>query len=424
MTPRAYLFSLEQIGIKLGLEQIHRLLLALDRPDLAYPSIIVAGTNGKGSTSAMIERGLRDAGYRTGLYTSPHLVAIEERVAIDGVSIAPATFDRLAERVRDAAAALPHPPSFFEATTALALEAFRDARVDVAVLEVGLGGRLDATNAVTPVLSVITSIDLDHQQYLGHSIAGIAAEKAGILKPGVAAVLGSNSEEVRAVVTRIAATQGAPLTYAPDGVAATAAVTHGLTTLSLTTPAGAMAPVVLGLRGRHQIDNAITATRALEVLDAAGVVSVPLAARRAALERVRWPARLEMRQWRPAGTSHDVLVDGAHNPAGAAALGRYLTEVFGRPLPIIFAAMRDKDIDGLVEALAPHACAFICTAARSPRAARPDELAGRVGRITPHLPVLAAGTPAAALAAAAPLGQPIVVAGSLYLAGEIRELLS
>lgn len=424
MTAREYLFSLEQIGIKLGLEQIHRLLGALGQPERAFPSIVVAGTNGKGSVTAMIERGLRDAGFCTGRYTSPHLVHIEERVAINGVAIAPATFDRLAERIRDAAAALPFPPSFFEATTALALDAFRDARVDVAVLEVGLGGRLDATNAVTPVLSVITSIDMDHQQYLGDSIEQIAAEKAGIIKAGVPTVLGANTDAVRAVIGRVAAAQGAPVIYAPDDVDARASITGGVTTLALTTPTCAMPPIVLGLRGRHQIDNAITAVRALEVLDAEGQRPVPASSRQAALEQVQWPARLEMRQWRANGAVFDVFIDGAHNPAGARALALYLTEAFARPLPIIFAAMQDKDIDGLVQAMAPSACAFICTAATSPRAARPEDLAARVRAIAPQVPVLTAATPAAALALAAPLGQPIVVAGSLYLAGEIREVLS
>lgn len=424
MTAREYLFSLEQIGIKLGLEQIHRLLVALDRPDLAFPSIVVAGTNGKGSVTAMIERGLRDAGYTTGRYTSPHLTAIEERVAIDGVSIPSATFDRIAERVRQAAATLPFPPSFFEATTAMALEAFRDAHVNVAVLEVGLGGRLDATNAVTPVMSVITSIDMDHQQYLGDTIEQVAAEKAGIIKAGVPTVLGANSEAARAVVRHIAEAQGAPLIYAPDDVEVHASMTNGVTALSLTTPVGTLGPITLGLRGRHQIDNAITAVRAMEQLNASGLLTVTVSARQAALERVEWPARLEMRQWRAQGASYDVLVDGAHNPAGARALARYLTEAFNRPLPIIFAAMQDKDVDGLIEAIAPHACAFVCMAMRSPRAARPDDIAQRVRRLAPHLPVVTASSPTAALAAAAPLGGPIIVAGSLYLAGEIRELLS
>lgn len=424
MTARDYLFSLEQIGIKLGLEQIRLLLLALDCPDLAFPSIIVAGTNGKGSTTAMIERGLREAGHRTGRYTSPHLVSIEERVAIDGAPIPSATFDRLAARIRHAASSLPCPPSFFEATTALALEAFRDARVDVAVLEVGLGGRLDATNAVTPILSVITAIDLDHQQYLGPTIQDIAREKAGIIKPGVATVMGANSADVRAVVRDVADERGSTLIYAPDGVTARATLTGGLTSLSLVTPAGAWPPLTLGLRGRHQVDNAVTAARALEVLDAAGQLRVPAAARLGALERVDWPGRLELRQWRHRDTVTDVLVDGAHNPAGAHALALYLRESFGRPLPIIFGAMRDKDISGIIHALAPAASVMVCTRAVTSRAERPDVLARTIEGLVPGLPVLAHDTPAAALTTAAEYGQPVVVAGSLYLAGEIRELLS
>ncbi len=164
---RDYLLSLELLGIKLGLDQMRTLGRHLGRPDLDYPSLIVAGTNGKGSVAAMLERGLRAAGYRTGRYTSPHLVDIEERVVIDGRPIAPDAFDALAGRVRRAAERLPAPPSFFEATTALALLAFRDAQVDVAVLEVGLGGRLDATNVVTPIGAAITAIDFDHEQYPG-----------------------------------------------------------------------------------------------------------------------------------------------------------------------------------------------------------------------------------------------------------------
>ncbi len=444
MTAREYLFSLEQIGIKLGLDQIRLLLRALDAPDRAFPSIIVAGTNGKGSVTAMIERGLRAAGYRTGRYTSPHLTTIEERVAIDGTPIGAEAFDRLAERIRGAAASLPHPPSFFEATTALALDAFREARVDVAVLEVGLGGRLDATNAVTPVLAVITAIALDHQQYLGDSIEAIAAEKAGIIKPAVVTVLGANPASVRAVVERTAADRGAPIVYAPDGVTMDAVMAGGLTSLSLTTPAGVWPPITLGLRGRHQIDNAVTAARALETLDASGILTVPARAREAALTRVVWPARLEMRQWRrpagsgdqpagsgdqPAGSGDqidvlDILIDGAHNPAGASALAAYLAEAYGRPVPIVFGAMQDKDVSGIVRALVPAASAFICTAAQTPRAARPDALAQLVREAASQVPVVTAKTPESALSAAAPFGVPIVVAGSLYLAGEIREFLS
>jgi dihydrofolate synthase/folylpolyglutamate synthase len=424
MTPREFLFALEIVGIKLGLEQMRGLMRALDCPDLAFPSILVAGTNGKGSVTAMLERGLRDAGYRTGRYTSPHLTAIEERMAIDGIPLAPAAFDRLAARVRVAADALPHPPSFFEATTALALEAFRDAAVDVAVLEVGLGGRLDATNAITPILSVITAVDLDHQQYLGDTIEAIAAEKAGIIKAGVPVVVGRNPDVVRAIMRGAAVERGAPLTYAPDGVTADATISGGVTSLRLTTPSGPWPRLALGLRGRHQIDNAVTAARALEVLDATTQLAIPASARHGALERVVWPARLEMRSWRHHGHRIDVLVDGAHNPAGARALAAYIDEAYARPLPIVFGAMQDKDISGLVDAIVGSASALICTAARSPRAAAPEHIAALARRAAPDLPIYTAVTPADALALAAPLGAPVVVAGSLYLAGEIREVLS
>jgi dihydrofolate synthase/folylpolyglutamate synthase len=427
MTARDYIFSLEQIGIKLGLEQIRRLLRGLDCPDLAFPSIIVGGTNGKGSVTAMIERGLREAGAVTGRYTSPHLTAIEERMAIGGVSIPPATFDRLAARVRHAAGALPAPPSFFEATTAIALEAFRDAAVDAAVLEVGLGGRLDATNAVTPVLAVITSVDLDHQQYLGNTLEAIAAEKAGIIKAGVPTVLARNPEQVLDVVRRTCAERESPLTYAPDGVETRAELRHGVTHLRLVTPVDRWEPITLGLRGRHQIDNAVTAVRALEAIDAAGLIKVPLSARRGALERVQWPGRLELRRWRggqDGGGTAEVLVDGAHNPAGARALASYLSETYDRPLPIVFGAMQDKDVDGLVAALAPAASAFICVGVASPRSARPADLSAVVTRVAPGVDARTAATLSDALVTASRLGAPIVVAGSLYLAGEIRGLLS
>jgi dihydrofolate synthase/folylpolyglutamate synthase len=424
MTARDYLFGLEITGIKLGLDQIRALMRALDHPDLAYPSIVVGGTNGKGSVTAMLERGLRDAGYRTGRYTSPHLTHIEERIAIDGTQVRADVFDQLAERIRGAAAALPHPPSFFEATTALALEAFRDADVDVAILEVGLGGRLDATNAVMPVMSVLTAVDLDHQQYLGDTIESIAAEKAGIIKRGVPVVVGQNSVAARLVITQVAERQGAPFVYAPEGVVARASMDAGLTLLDLKTPRGQWPPLTLGLRGRHQIDNAVTAARALETLDEFTDLHVPKEARESALANVRWPGRLEMGSYKWEGGRVDVLVDGAHNPAGARALNAYLEETYGRRLPIVFAAMADKDITGLAEALAPSASVFVCTAAQTPRAATPEAVAEAVRRGAPGVPIATADTAAAALAGSVKLGSPIVVAGSLFLAGEIRFLLS
>lgn len=423
MSPRDYLFSLEQIGIKLGLDQIRALLAAMDRPDRAYPSIVIAGTNGKGSVTAMVERGLRAADYRTGRYTSPHLVDLEERVAIDGRPIAPADLDRLAERVQSAAGSLPAPPSFFEATTALALEAFRDARVDVAVLEVGLGGRLDATNAVESIGVAITSVDFDHEAYLGHTLEAIAGEKAGVIKSNGLVVLGENPPVVREVVGRVAAAEHARLAYAPDGVAIRSHMIDGRTITTLRTPRADYGDVRLGLRGRHQIANAVVATRLLEELQAGGRFTVRTDHIRTALEDVQWPGRLELRRFR----DHDVLIDGAHNPAGARALAAYLQEAYGRPLPIVVGAMSDKHISAMLEALAPVASHFICTAVASHRAAPAAEIASLAKRPPGSFPppsVLEITPPIAALEAAVTFGDPVVVAGSLYLAGELRAQLS
>jgi dihydrofolate synthase/folylpolyglutamate synthase len=419
MTSRDYLFSLEQFGVKLGLEQIRALVAALGRPDQAGRSIVVAGTNGKGSVTAMIERGLRAAGLRTGRYTSPHLTTIEERMAVDGRPIAPEMFDRMAARVREAAACLPAPPTFFEATTAVALEAFREARIDIGVFEVGLGGRLDATNVLSPMGVAITSIDFDHEQYLGHTIEAIAREKAGVIKPDSFCVLGANPPAVRDLVQAVCRDAGADFVPAADGVASAAALVDGRTRLALRTPSTDYGVVTLGLRGRHQVDNAVTAVRVLEEVASRGLARVPEEAVRTAIEDVEWPGRLELRRWR----ARDVLIDGAHNPAGARALTRYLQEAYGRRLPMVVGAMRDKDIERMLAELAPGAACFICTAALSPRAAPPHELAAIARAVAPSIDVFERMPAMAALDGAAEYGTPIVVAGSLYLAGEIRAEL-
>jgi dihydrofolate synthase/folylpolyglutamate synthase len=418
VTDREYLFSLEQFGIKLGLDQIRALVSALGHPDRAFQSIVVAGTNGKGSVTAMVERGLRAAGYRTGRFTSPHLVDIEERVAIDGAPIAMAAFDRHATTVREAAARLPAPPSFFEATTALALDAFRAAHVEVAVLEVGLGGRLDATNVVTPTGVAITSVDFDHEAYLGDTLAAIATEKAGVIKPDTLVVVADNPPVVQEVMTRACARERAILVRATEGVTAAVKMTDGRAQLTLATPLRAYGDVRLSLRGRHQVANAIAAARLLEELDAAGRLHVGADAVRLAIEDVCWPGRLELLRWR----DRDVLIDGAHNPAGARALASYVLETYGRRLPMVVGAMRDKKIDALLSALAPAASAFVCTAAASSRAAPPEELAAIASRVA-AIPVVTASTAMAALECAHAHGDTIVVAGSLYLAGEIRALI-
>lgn len=417
---RASLFGLEQIGIKLGLEQIRALLDALGRPEHAYPSLVIAGTNGKGSVTAMVERGLREAGYRTGRYTSPHLVDLEERFAINGQAIAPTLLDVLAARTMRASSALATPPSFFEATTALALEAFRSAAVEVAVLEVGLGGRLDATNAVHAKAVAITAVDFDHQAYLGYTLEEIAREKAGVIKPGALVVLGENPAAVCREVIDIAAAAGVRLVYAPEGTGAETRMIDGRMLVTVRTPRAAYERLTLALRGRHQVANAITAIRLLEELHASGVFKVPPQAIRVAVEDVTWPGRLELLPWR----GGQVLVDGAHNPAGARALASYVLEAFGQPRPFIVGAMRDKDISTLIAALAPAASRFVCTAARSPRAAAPQQLAATIATILPHMNVATAPDAAKALGELDGSESPIVVAGSLYLAGEIRaELL-
>jgi dihydrofolate synthase/folylpolyglutamate synthase len=417
---RAALLALEHVGIKLGLDQIRRLLDALNHPEREFPCLVIAGTNGKGSVTAMVEHGLRAAGYRTGRYTSPHLVYLEERFAIDGVPIDGATCDRAIERVLRAATGMDAPPSFFEATTALALDVFREAHVDVAVLEVGLGGRLDATNAVSSRAVAITAVDFDHQEYLGYTLEEIAREKAGVIKPGGLTVLGENPPAVCRVVLEVAGSVGAHLVYAPEGVSLEARMEAGRLRAAIETPHDRYPSVLLGLRGRHQVANAITAIRLLEELRAGGHFDVGHGAVERALEDVCWPARLEMIET----AGGQVLIDGAHNPAGARALASYVHEAFDRRLPFVIGAMRDKEIDAMIAALAPASIQFVCAAAASPRATSPSDLLDIVRRVAPAVPASAAASPTEALDRARAHGSPVIVAGSLYLAGEIREKLA
>ena len=420
MNAQRYLLSLEQIGIKLGLEQITALVRELGHPDRAFRSIVIAGTNGKGSVTAMVERALRAAGYRTGRYTSPHLVSVSERFAVNGEPLPAEALDALIERVRGAALSLPAPPSFFEATTAVALEAFRQAGVDIAVLEVGLGGRLDATSVVTSMAAGITAVDFDHEAYLGHTLDAIAREKAAVIHPASVGVLGANPPDVRAVVRARCLDVGSPFVYAPDGVQADATVLNGRTRLDLRTPQDDYPGLQLSLRGRHQIDNAITAVRLLETLRERGDVGASAEAIRTGVTEAVWPGRLELRTWRQG----EVLIDGAHNPAGAWALARYLDETYRRPLPIVFGAMQDKRIDRMLEALLPAASRLICTAPRSSRAASPEDLMRIARSIDSGVPIETEARPLHAVARALESGSPAVVAGSLYLAGEVGAELS
>jgi dihydrofolate synthase/folylpolyglutamate synthase len=284
---------------------------------------------------------------------------------------------------------------------------------------VGLGGRLDATNVVDPVAVAITAIDFDHQAYLGHTLEAIAREKAGVIKPGCLAVLAGNPPAVRAVVEAACARVTARLVYAPEGAPSAASIADGLTTLSLRTPRGTYEKVRLGLRGRHQVDNAITAVRLLEELTPGGR-AIPAGAIRTALEDVEWPARLELIRWK----GHGILIDGAHNPGGVRALAGYVQETYGRKLPAVIGIMGDKEIDDMIAGFARVASHFVFTAAASARAASPEDLTRVAAGVAPDVPAIAVASPSESLRHAMSLGDPVIVAGSLYLAGEIRAGIS
>jgi len=373
----------------------------LGHPEQSFRAVHVAGTNGKGSVVAMIDRALTAAGHRTGRYTSPHLVDISERFGINGhpigrpaleaaVSDVRAAVDRLLSRGQ-----LQASPTFFEVTTAIAFELFRRADVDVAVCEVGLGGRLDATNVLEPVVTAITSIGLDHQQYLGNTPAEVAGEKAGIIKRGVPVVIGRLVPEARQVVEEIAGRLNAPVIRTDDE------------TLD------AYAPVRLALGGAHQRANAAVAVRVLEELDRQGI-AVSSAAIRTGLEQVDWPGRLERRRL---ADGREVLLDAAHNADGAAALRDHLSAA--PPQPMVFAAMRDKDLRTMIRTLAPVVSAFVMTNASNARSADPAILADLARDADSRATVAVEPEVGAALAHAWRLSPRIVVAGSIFLLGDV-----
>ena len=405
MDPLSYLFSLEQFGIKFGLQNISAIVAALGHPDRTFTSIHVAGTNGKGSVTAMVDAGLRAAGHRTARYTSPHLVDLRERFTIDGEAVSQgalvaavadvrATIESLRER-----GILEVQPTFFEVTTAVAFELFRRAHVEVAVLEVGLGGRLDATNVVMPVATAITSIAFDHEKYLGHSLRDIAIEKAGIIKHAVPVIVGPLDPEAAAAVEAIAIERGAEI------VRATACDADGFT---------------VGLAGAHQRVNAGIAVRLLQAVDARGI-AVPREAIAAGIADPRWPGRLDRRRL-PDG--RELLLDAAHNPAGAAALASYLN-VDGRgPRPLVFAAMRDKHVREMLEALLPEASLLVATAASTPRSSEPETIAAVARELSPTLAIAVEPSAAAALDRAWRASPDIVVAGSIFLLGDVLKLIN
>ncbi len=408
MTPHERLFALEQFGIKLGLDNIRAILAALGHPERAWRSIHIAGTNGKGSVTAMVERGLRAAGLKTGRYTSPHLDVVEERVAIDGEPVSRQTFaaaiDTVFKAVDTATAAgtLTVVPTFFEVSTAVAFEIFRQEKVDVAVVEVGLGGRFDATNVLTPDVTAITSIAFDHERHLGTTLSQIAFEKAGIAKPDTPLVMGRLPGEAARRIAAVAASISAPLIDA-----------HGTTTDRI------YPPLKLALPGRHQLENAAVAVAILETWSAR-VSFVPTSAIVTGLTDCRWPARLE---WLRLAGGGELLMDAAHNPAGAAALATYLQDTSLAPIPIVLAVMEDKDLTGMVKPLLAVASAFVATTVPHSRARTAEGLASALRVLAPSLPVEAEADAAAAVARALARASRAVAAGSIYLIGPLRARL-
>ena len=405
--PLDFLFSLERLGMKFGLENITRLCAALGDPQCAFRSVIVAGTNGKGSVTAMVERGLRAAGHRSARYTSPHLTRLEERFVIDGREVSTETLreaagvvEKTIHRLVDEGQ-LEGPPTFFEFATAAAFLLFRDAKVDVAVLEVGLGGRLDSTNVVTPIAAAITSIDFDHQEQLGSTLGAIAREKAGVIKTGIPVVCGPLSAEVETVIRAVCHSVGARLVAASGRELQS--VVEGRQ---------------LSLSGAHQRDNAAVAVTLLRELDALGW-HVPDDAVRTAVTDVEWPGRLEEV---PLGDAR-VLLDAAHNTAGARALAVFLRDNGWTNAVLVFGAMRDKDATAMLTELAAVFDTIICTTAQTPRAARAGDLATVAAAVAPGLHVEAISSPVDALQRACALGNRVVVAGSIFLIGPLRGIL-
>jgi dihydrofolate synthase/folylpolyglutamate synthase len=389
---------LSLFGTRLGLASTRSLLEALGDPQARLSVALVAGTNGKGSTAALLSSMGSQAGYRTGLYTSPHLEQVHERVRVDGRAIdEPALRDRL-ERVLEAAAALrDEPVTYFEALTAAALLYFAEREVELAVLEVGLGGRLDATNVTEPLLALITEIALDHREHLGETLSEIAFEKAGVLRTGRPALARVSEGDARRVLVQRAAEVGAELRFV-DG-----ALPEGL------------CPSRSPLAGAHQLANLALAAEAAHELRVRGWERFDTLAIRDGAAACRWPGRLEWVE--PTATAVRVLLDGAHNPAAIAALTRYLERQVGRHT-LVFGAMRDKEVERMLPPLAAAAERVLITAADTPRARPPAELAPLGGERAEVVEGVEE-----ALETALDGLDPIVVTGSLHLVGEMRSTL-
>lgn len=428
-----------RFGVSLGLERIERLLEALDHPERQLRGALVGGTNGKGSVVALAGAMLREAGLRVGAMPKPHLVTYRERITIDGQMLVPGEFGAVVGAVIDEAdrlTAAAGPPTEFEVLTAAGFLALARAGVDLALVEVGLGGRLDATNAADLGVAAITTVAHDHERHLGRTLAAIGAEKAAIIKAGDLAVTGARGRGFEPIASRCAAL-GVPLRRAGRREAWEARIKDSGwsgVVVDLRTPNGWVRDLGIGLLGSHQGANAAVAAALLDALREDGErrgrpADVSEAAMRSGMAAARWPGRLEL--FRSAVGGRDVLLDGAHNPSGARALAQALTELGVRRFPLVFGAMRGKRVAAVLRALAPLEPRPVFTAVADPHAHRPADLLRTWRRVTPRArgpqSGFTADTPTAAVERAADLSPspgPVVVAGSLYLVGAVRATLT
>lgn len=410
---------------KFDLENITALAERLGRPDRAFPSGHIAGTNGKGSTAAFLESILRQAGFRTGLYTSPHLERINERMRINGKEVSDESFAEIFTRLQGlieellAGHKLRAHPTYFECVTAMAFECFARERVEFGVFEVGLGGRLDATNILSPAVTVITRIDFDHENFLGHSLKEIASEKAGILKPGVAVVVAEQRPEAFEVILSCAKQVGCPVidTLRAFQIARESSQNGFFRASVVELSSGDSFEIAPSLPGRFQLQNAINAAAAARQLVARGF-RISTDDITEGIAKTVWPGRLEKLQSNP-----DVYLDGAHNPGAARELAQFLEQNFtGRKIWLIYGALRDKAVDEVAGQLFPHAAEVFFTEPRTSRAIS----AARLAEIASHHALCFAVISSAeqaldqALAEAAP-SDAVFVTGSLYLVGQLRH---
>lgn len=406
-----YIYGLGRFGMRPGLERINALLTALDNPQERIKTIHVAGTNGKGSTAAFLSSIMASAGYKVGLFTSPHLSRFTERIRINGMEIKEEEVVWLAERVK---AAAPAAATFFEMVTAMAWLLFSEQDVDLAVMEAGMGGRFDATNAASGIISIITPVSLDHCEYLGNTLAEIAFEKAGVVKPGRPLVISTQSDEALAVIGRQCDKLSSPMFICgkdfsgcwEDG---------GLNYHGIKTGLSGLKP---GIAGRYQADNALCALAAVELLGGTGF-HLPAKALRKGIERATWPGRMEI-----VGKAPRILLDGAHNSAGGEALAEALRDIPRDRLLLVAGVMADKDAEGIFTPLFPVTDRAYAVTPHLERALPSDRLAAfcRARQVT----CADAGTVAAGLEQAKKEAGPrdlILVCGSLFTVGEARAIL-